>query len=292
LFKRGQHEMSAGHVSAACPLFAKSWEADKGLPVLFALAECEAKDGQAAAALEHYRLYEVGFGAAPAQEQAREAARKKAADARVAELERVVPELAIEEVPEGAIVRVDGRVVPLVAHVLVEPGDHIVVVEARDGRKIGQKVTVAAGEHAQIRVPIPDPPPPPPPPPEEARPEPAPPAPPPSSASSGPPTAWILGSGVVGVVGLAAGAILGVMAMERADVVDKHCSGVMCDHEGKSAADEGKALGWASTGAFALGIVGVGVAIVLFATSGGSSGKGARAFGPLVGGRLGAGARW
>jgi hypothetical protein len=107
----------------------------------------------------------------------------------------------------------------------------------------------------------------------------------------------MLTTGALGVAGLTAGTILGIMAMERADVVDKHCLDVFCDAEGKRAADQGKALGWASTGAFALGVLGVGTAIVLFATSSAPDDKNARAWQPLVAGAergawIGAGRRW
>src|SRR5262249_22208668 len=152
------------------------YDAEKSLAVLFALAECEARDGQSAAALEHFRQYAQALAAATSDEQAREAARRKTAEVRIEALERAVPELAFTDVPDGAIVRVAGRVVPFVGHVLVDPGDHVVVVELLEGRKIGQKVTVAAGERVRVSAAVPAEKPAPP------EPAPEPPSPPPKPA--------------------------------------------------------------------------------------------------------------
>jgi hypothetical protein len=78
----------------------------------------------------------------------------------------------------------------------------------------------------------------------------------------------------LGVAGLAAGAVTGLMTMDRKNTVDADCPGGICrSSAGLDAASEGKTLSLVSTVAFAAGAVGVGLGVVLIVSGGSSPAK-------------------
>ncbi len=270
LYRKGVAAMDAGKLAQACPMLEKSYEKEGRLATLFAVAQCKNKQARFSAALEHFRAYLERFELASSAEQKTEAERRKLAGQQVEALEKTLPQLTLlmpPSAPDGTIVKLDGRVAPFLADVRVQPGDHAVTLEVPDLGKVETKVSLAAGENKRVQLTLPskvgEPAPAevaPPPAPQSARQEPAlpeAPKPPPKPVSH---TAAFIAGGV-GVAGLAVGTVFGFKAISKAKVVDARCIDALCDGEGKRAGDQGKAFGWVSTGGFALGAIGVGVAL-------------------------------
>jgi hypothetical protein len=73
----------------------------------------------------------------------------------------------------------------------------------------------------------------------------------------------------VGVAGLAAGVVTGLLALDRASTVKHHCTNDACDPQGLDAASQGKWLAPTSTVAFIAGgvLVAGGAYLVFFGGS-------------------------
>jgi hypothetical protein len=275
LYKKGVAAMGAGRLTQACPMLEKSYEKEARLPTLFALAQCENKQNKASTALDHYKAYVERVSLASPAEQQTETERRKVAAQQIEAIEKTLPELTFvmpANAPDGTIVKLDGRVAPFLSDVRVQPGEHVVILEVPDLGKMETKVSVAAGEKKKVQLMLPGkavepaaaapaPPPAPERPNEEApslaKEEPKPPPKPVSHTA-----AWIVGG--VGVAGLAVGGIFGAMALGKSKIVDQHCVDVLCDAQGKQAGDQGKTLGWVSTGGFAIGAIAIGVSLYMF----------------------------
>src|SRR5215471_4921879 len=84
-------------------------------------------------------------------------------------------------------------------------------------------------------------------------------------APSGPSAlTWILGG--VGLTGVAVGSVAGALMFGKKADIDQHCHGTVCDPVGQSAVESGRTLGWIATIGWAVGIAGIGSAIVLYLT--------------------------
>ena len=288
LYKKGMAAMAAGKLGTACPMLEKSYEKEARLATLFALAQCENKQNKSSTALDHYKAYVERVGLASPAEQQAEAERKKTAAAQIEALEKTLPELTFvmpPNAPDGTIVKLDGRVAPFLSNVRVQPGEHVILLEVPDLGKVETKVSVAAGDKKNVQLTLPGkasepaavtaaPTPPPEPPMAEEPPAPVKeePKPPPRLVSHT--GAWIAAG--VGVVGVGVGTAFGFMALSKSKIVESHCLDVLCDAEGKKAGDQGKAFGWISTGAFAVGAIAAGVSLYMFFSDTGS-GKSASA---------------
>jgi len=263
-FDEGIKELDAGHFDVACPLLAESFKLEPLAGALFTLAECESKWGKIAAALGHYEQYLDMFERMTAPQRQRQGPREKVARAQKEALSSSVPELTVtlpKDAPSDAVVKLDKAPFPAASlgkAQRLEVGEHVIVVQTRDGKERELKLALGAGDKRTVELKLPEPEP-------ETKPPPVVEE-PPKGASHLP---WTITAAGVGVVGLAVGVITGVVAMGDKSTVDAHCggpSGTACDAIGKGAGDDGKTMGWVSTIGFIAGGVGLGVAAVLFFT--------------------------
>lgn len=266
-FEEGLKELDAGNYDTACPLIAESYRLDPLPGALFTLAECESKWGKLAASIEHYEQYLESWERMTAPQRKHQGGRERVARTQQEALSKDVPELTLtlpEEAPNDVTVRLDKTVLALASlgkAQRVDPGDHVIVVQTRDGKERELKLSLGVGDKRTVELKLPAP---------EPKPEPVeakePVAPTPSSASHLP---WTITAASAGVVGLTIGLITGGMAMGDKSTVNAHClgpTGTECDAIGKGAGDDGKTMGIVSTVGFAVAIVGLGAAAVLFFT--------------------------
>jgi hypothetical protein len=287
LFSEGRSAFDAGEYFTACPKFEESQRLDPAAGTLINLAACYEKLGKLASAWETWREALRYLN--------RQDDRYPVVDKRAQALESRLPRLEIKlaaGTPPGANVTRDG--VPLGAASLgvslpVDPGKHVVVASAPQHEQQQYAIDIREGEHKSLVV------------------EPgnavatgaAPAAPATATGGSaapapardtqpGSPARKTLGFvvGGIGVIGLAAGAVTGLIALDRKNTVRDHCqdSGgrLLCDQEGLDAAESGSTFATLSTVSFAVGALATGAGVWLVMTSDESSTRvGAR---PLPGG--------
>jgi hypothetical protein len=268
LFEAGLKQMEAHDYGAGCPALRESYRLEPRPGTLFTLAECEAKWGKAADALQHYRAFLDTVAQMSQSELPRQEARVRIAETQAAALERDVPQLTIDfsaPAPSGTRVTLDGNVVPPGVMLRLDVGSHTLVFQAPGKGATTTNVTLGTGERRRLEL---DPP--------GTAPKPSPP--PPASEGALPsapldhhasPLPWIVGG--VGVAGILVGGISGGLVLAKKAVVDEHCKGTACDAEGQRAVESGRTLGWVSTIALGIGVVGVATSIVLFATQSSSA---------------------
>jgi len=246
-----------GDYDRACPLFLEYYEVNSVPAALFTVAECEARWGKPARALEHFEMYArqtADAPASPVQEQ-----RARMAYEQIAKLSalvaKVTPVLA-SAVHGSVVVKLDGLPVPMPADhaVVVEPGEHLLELTTEDGTRTQKRFTVGTGEARRIEIggaPAESEGPKPPPPPEEA-------------SSSRRLTVPVVIAGTVGATGLVIGGVFGGLALGARSDIHAHCIDRACDAQGLDAADRGKSLATVSTIGFAVGVVGLAAAVVLY----------------------------
>jgi hypothetical protein len=245
------------------------------------LADCEEHIGKIASAWEHWReaLDEL---------RGKMDARSTRAQRRITALEKRLPRLTLKLEPAaGKDAKVERDGVEIGAATLglpvpVNPGAHAIVVHAPKHEDKKYTIEVKESQVAELVVgmgtALPDAPPPP----ATAAREPLPKQP----TSSGGKTAGFALLGVGGI-GIAAGAVTGIMALGKKSSVQDHCTadpggGVACrDAAGVDAASSGRTLATVSTVAFAVAAVAVGVGAFLVFTSHDGS-KTVTALGPSV----------
>jgi hypothetical protein len=263
LFYRGVEHMEAGRFERACPLIEQSHQLDPRPGTLFTLAECERYRGRNAVALQRYDEYLAMYATLPPEKKARNAEREPIAHTQRAALEKEVAYLSLHlpvDAPDATVVKVNEAVVKVSVFgtsLIVEPGEHVVTVQA-PGRPITTtRVEAAKGEKRRLMLSLSDP-----------------------SVSTlwfgaepairepgAAPSAMRIGSyaaGGVGTAGIIAGVITGALAANKKKVVDAGCSGAACTSEGMDAADSMQALGLVSTIGFSVGLVGAGTAVALY----------------------------
>lgn len=256
LFQRGLDDMLAGRYDSGCPTLAESYELSRMPGALFTLAECEAKWGKLARALERYRAYLALYVKLTPEQRRKQAERKGVATEQVDALEGAVPRLTIE-LPEpvgaGTVVTLDGVEVPpsaLGTAQPVDPGSHRLVVTWPDGATRSYEPSLTAGSRRRVVVE----------PPAGAVGD-------PGGADPGDDGAGLrIGGYVVGAVGLAlvaTGAITGGAAIGTKQGIEEHCDGTVCNQEGKDAADTTQLLGNVSTATLVVGGAAVAAAVVL-----------------------------
>ncbi len=267
LFNQGVASMEAKDYGAACPALAESHRLDPRAGTLFTLAECEAQWGRLASAVAHYSDYVGMVSHMPPPDKARHQERAKIAEDQLARLRPRVPQLALvlpSRAPQGTVVRRNGVVLKgasLGTPLPVDPGDHVVVTQAPGGPERTRRISIAEGETQRVELQVDEP--------VASRTPKAgvdgsstPSDSPRADASSGSRT-WAYVAGGIGIAGLAAGTVTGLMSMGKKRTVDDNCDGSVCNEQGLSAADDGKLLGNVSTVGFGVGIVGLTTGAVL-----------------------------
>lgn len=266
LFDQGVAAMTEKKYDEACPALEKSLALDPYPGTLFALADCEAFRGRAAAAFRRYGEYLEVYAALPRDKQLRQGTREKEATSKRAELEKAVAIATVTlpaDAPAGTAVTLDGAPLAgkdLAAPAVLDPGEHVWTTRAPGGPETEQRVTLEKGEKRAIEL--------------EVRPaETQGPAPPPVAAPSGPSGRRVAAfvTGGVGVAGLVLGGVTGGLMLAQADAIHAGCKdaegGVaVCTEAGARAGNDAKTFGLVATVGFAAGLALTGAAVVLFAT--------------------------
>jgi hypothetical protein len=263
LFREGRRLLAEGRIEEACGKLAESQRLDPAAGTLINLAACEESLGKLASAWEKWQQV---LRLLPSSDDRRPgvAERSRALEGRLPYLELRLQEGS----PPGSVV-VRGGVelgsASLGLYLPVDPGEHRIFVRAPGHLPSAISVALAESERKSIVV-APGPPLPPeaqiaPPPPAE--PLTAPPAAPPPEAESG--SSRPLGFAIAGIgaVGIAVGAVTGLLAIDKRNEMNEDCervgSDLECGQTGFDAARAGTTLATVSTIAFAAGFVGLGV---------------------------------
>jgi hypothetical protein len=269
LFNKGVADMDAGRYDAACPAIAESQRLDPRPGTLFAQSECNAKAGKIASAIALYEDYLRTVGSQPAAVKAKHADRLKIARAQIDKLRPAVPTLTLTlppGAPSDARVRRDGTVLSAAAlgvALPVDPGEHVVVVEAPGRRPAEQRIVLdrsqkkvvelALGGAADAGAP----------PPAAGPVTPEAPAAPASNAQRV--SGFVVGG--VGAATLLLGAVTGGLTLAKKSTITANCSGTVCNHDGKAAADSARTTGLVSTIGFAAGGAALVTGVVLLLTA-------------------------
>lgn len=260
LFEQARDDVRRGAFDAACPKFAESERIDPSNGTLLNLVLCEERLGKVATAWLHAREL---LDRLPDGDDRRPIAERK-----LAALSARVPRLTVRLAPTAASeTHVSLDDVPLATTSLgipvpVDPGTHRIVVTGADGVGRSAQVTVTEARDIDwvaeppqtepsrsVDRPASNPLPPPGRPAEKAQ-------------SSGVPR-WVGWTGIgVGVAGLAAGALLGVLAFDRRATVNEVCPAKQCrDNSGLNTANEGQAFFVGAIAALGLSASGFGLGV-------------------------------
>jgi hypothetical protein len=261
-FERGLKAMEAGRYDEGCPALSESVRLDPRAGAVFTLAECETKWGRIASASAHYDDYLARYSRMSGDEQSKQRGREKIAVQRQSELKPRIPQLTLvlpPGAPAGAVVKRDGIELgaPSLGVALpVDPGAHVIVVEA-PGRAVRESsILIVEGEVRTVTVEIG----------AEAKPPwtPGPgPGPGPAPETGSSLRTWSYVGFGVGVVGIGLGTAFGIVTLGKKSTVDSQCKGLVCTAEGKAAADAGKTTGLVSTISFAVGGAGAALGVLL-----------------------------
>jgi hypothetical protein len=159
--------------------------------------------------------------------------------------------------PAEASVSIDGNEIDATAEVPIDPGDHVVQVEAPGWVSAEEKVKLGEGVHRQVKIKL------------EREAAAAPPPPPPDTGGSKVPAIIAFG---VGVAGTGVGAVFGILAFQQTSEAKERCDGNVCPDDPRvvNARDAAVQYGNISTIGFIAGGVGVATGIVLLLVSSGS----------------------
>lgn len=232
LFREGRDAAKRGDAATACARFAESQRLDPASGTLLNIAECEEKLGKIASAWAHLR---EALDALPPNDDRVAAAAKQAA-ALEPRLPRLVVRLA-PNAPKDAHVDRDGAEVgaaSLGVPIPIDPGSHRVVVKAAG--RFARTYTVEAAETKRVEVVV-----------DAGAVDPG--AAPPVRAGN----PRLLGYGLLGAGGLAlgAGAVTGLLAMDRNSFMNDHCDAARaCDQDGVDAGRSGRNFDLVSTISF------------------------------------------
>ncbi len=247
-FRRGREAQNRGDCQKALEYFRESHALKPGRGTLLNMGLCEKKLGQLARALQH--LEEVLPQLPPGDD------RRAIVRENLAELKPRVPWLRIvltANAPAGTLVTYDDTELEptmIGTDIPVDPGKHVVVVEAKGLPNRRYEVMMEEGKRQTLRVE-----------PGGVAAEPA-----AESDDGSRKTKFVVGFvvGGVGLAGIVAGAVTGSVALQNHSETEKMCP----THRGCSAevarlAEQGQTLSVMSTVAFGLGIVGIGVGVPL-----------------------------
>ena len=177
------------------------------------------------------------------------------------ELEKRIPwlQVAVSGPKEGeATTTLDGKEVDATSEVPVDPGEHVVAVEAEGWKRSERRVELAEGTHETVKIKL-------------ARDAPdAPPPPRPESGGSRVPAVIAFS---VGAAGAGVGAVFGLLAFNKTGAAKESCKEDVCpdDPNVVKTRDEAVKYGNISTVGFIVGGVRLATGIVLLITSSGSS---------------------
>lgn len=258
----------------------KQWAAARNLypvaPTLsLGLARTQAKLGKFVAAQENYNRIIREAAATPPTAQAFKDAVEAAKAEVVAVSGKIASVVLSVDGPQNLTVTVDGQSVPTAALGFkrpIDPGSHVVKAEAPGYRSAEATFQVAEGGSAEAKLRLEKS--------AEAAATPAPVVAPPTSTtptteppaadkkSSSNKTLAIVAFGVGGV-GLAVGAVTGLLAMGKAGDLDEKCGadGKACPGDVQSDIDSYKTMGTISTIGFIAGGVGIAAGAVLWFTA-------------------------
>jgi hypothetical protein len=253
LFERGLGDMTAGLYEVGCPAIAESYRLDPRPGTLFTLAECEAKRGRTATAVELYESYLSQYARLPPERQAQQGHRAQIAEEQRAALAPQVALLTLllaPDAPAETRVKRDGRDVAPAAIGLalpVDPGPHTLTVTEPDRPPLDVRVSIGVRQKSLLTLPRPPPPP-----------------------RFSPRRIGAIAAGGVGFVGLLVGAVTGGMTLAKKSVIKAHCGfpgdPYGCDTTGLAATSSAQPLSIASTVGFVVAAVGLGVGLSLYFT--------------------------
>jgi hypothetical protein len=273
LFERGLASMEQRDFATACPAIEESYRLDPRPGTMFTLAECENQRGRIATAATRYEDYLSFYARLPADLQVKQGDRAAEAAKQRDALRARSPRLTIAappELPAGASVTLDdvalsrpswGVAIP------VDPGEHVVRLEAPGHQRVEQTRLMREGEAITVQLTLG---------PATAAPGPtAAPAPPNTGPSRGGEgltgmQAGGLVLGGIGVAGLGVGAVFGLITMGHASTVSVGCDAeategvTLCNGpDGPDAADAASTTGAVSTIGFGVGAAALAGGILL-----------------------------
>lgn len=228
LFQQGLKAMDEGRFAEACPKLEESLRLDPAAGTVLNLAACEEKLGKIASAWEHFHH---ALELLPAED-----ARRAIAEAKVKELERRVPKLAVRVVPAmpaGAHVVRDGTTLgnaSLSVPFPVDPGLHEISMVGEGGERRA-KITVDIAESESRIVVL-----------EAGGGHVA------DGRKSASPRILPLVTGGAAIAALTLGITTGLLALDRNGTMNDHCTGDRaCDPVGLDAGSSGRTFANVST---------------------------------------------
>ena len=272
LFNKGVADLDAGKYDTACPALAESQRIDPRPGTLFALADCRDKEGKIASAATLYDDYLRASDQLKSAQRLRHDKRINAAKVRRADLAPQIPELTLAlppSAPAGVRVTRDGaEVSPAALGVALplDPGEHVVTFRIGEGPVVEERISLAAGEKKTLEIDLRR---------AEKKPKSAVVIRTPVGGSTQAPVGneelsgrriGALVAGSVGVAGLALGGVTGLMTLAKKPTIEEHCRGVVCDAEGKAAADATRLPALLSNVGFGVGAAGAAVGLILWLT--------------------------
>lgn len=253
LFDQGLTDMKAGRYKVGCLLIKRSLEIDPRAGTAFTLAECYAKAGRYASAVEMYDDYlsrYEGMTDAQKEQQKARAELSKSERSRLLTLVAWVTVKLPPSAPAGVVVTRDDESFPsslLGAATAMDPGSHQFTTRAPDGPLIEQRVDVASGERKEMILEVRSP--------DGAELE----GPPPASGEEPRPreapdrvahhtSPWVYVAGGVGAAGFVTAAIAGGLLLQKRSTINSECQkdqpnpdgSIPCSPAGKDAADLAK----------------------------------------------------
>jgi hypothetical protein len=261
LFDEGLKDMLANQFGVGCPKIARSYELDPLPGALFTLAACYARWGKNYSAVLRYQEFLAVVAALPPAERTEQQQRVITASEKLIALEPLVSKLTLTlaaTAPADAQVEMDG--VPVAPGMLgtvqpIDPGDHRFLVRTSDGRMAETVERLEPGVARQITLEGP----------AAASPEFVV---EPDEPSDGdvlfPLKTWAFIAGGVGVAGIVVGSITGGMVFAKKGEVEDNCLDLVCNQDGKDAADAAQTLGLVSSITFGVGIAGLAAGTLLW----------------------------
>ena len=266
LFDAGVKEMQDRRFETACEKLERSYGLDPLPGVRFTMAVCFERWGKTHTAVKHYEQFIAEVSSLPPEQAGKHEERLKNANNSLQTLKPRVPAVTInlDGDPTGATVELDDQ--PLRPSDLgkpypVDPGDHHVVVKSAGGTR-EQELHLNEGEKISVALQVPT---------ASAAPEPTPDEPKADEEDDGS-TLRIAGFVVMGfgIAGTIAGAVTGGLVFAKKGTVEDNCVDLVCNAEGKEAADDAKTLGMVSNIALPVGLAATaaGLLMVLLAPDG------------------------
>ena len=254
LFSEGSSLALEGKFAEACPRFEESQRLDRGLGTLYNLALCHEKIGRLGSAFREMRAV------ARLARETRKAPREEAAQKKMDELRPRVAHLTITVVDADAMVKVDGENAERDAwsFYAVDAGPHVIEASAPNKQSTRISITVdaaASGPAAEKKVDIP------------------------ALAKAKGEVRVVMKEtsntrrtagfvvGGVGLVGVVAAAVTGIVIMNDKAIGDDRCQPTCTDESARSAVATGKTLIPINYAAFGVAILGVGIGSYLVLTS-------------------------